>query len=389
MRMSGCAALVLAGGSGTRLGAETPKQYLTIGGRAILRHSVEAFLRHPAVDVVHVVVRREDQDRCNAALAGLRLGPPVPGGATRQESARRGLESLATFAPDRVLIHDAARPFVAADVIDRVLAALADYPGAIPALPLSDTVKRGDPSGARVAGTLDRSGLWRAQTPQAFRYADILAAHRTAAGLQLTDDAAVAETAGLAVGIVPGDEENIKVTTKDDLDRARRLYEGGTADLRVGNGFDVHPFDIGDHVTLCGVRIPFGRGLKGHSDADVGLHAITDAILGATANGDIGTHFPPSDARWRNADSAIFLRHAADLVASKGGAVVHVDVTLVCEEPRISPHRDAMVARVAEILGIGRDRVSVKATTTEKLGFIGRREGIAAQATATVRLPSE
>jgi 2-C-methyl-D-erythritol 4-phosphate cytidylyltransferase/2-C-methyl-D-erythritol 2,4-cyclodiphosphate synthase len=386
--MTGCAALVLAGGSGQRLGDEIPKQYLAIGGRPILRHSVEAFLRHPAVDTVRVVIRGEDKERCELALAGLALVDAVVGGATRQESARRGLESLDAAGPDHVLIHDAARPFVAPDLIDRSLAALAGHPGAIPALALSDTLKRSDAAGAMVAATLDRAGLWRAQTPQAFRYPEILAAHRTAAGLELTDDAAVAERAGLAVAIVAGSEENLKVTTMEDLDRARRLYEGRIGEIRVGNGFDVHGFGAGDHVTLCGVRIPFGRGLEGHSDADVGLHAITDAILGALAAGDIGMHFPPSDPKWRNANSAIFLQHAAGLVAGKGGAVVHVDVTLVCEAPQIAPHREAMAARIAQLLGVGRDRVSVKATTTEGLGFTGRREGIAAQATATVRLPA-
>jgi 2-C-methyl-D-erythritol 4-phosphate cytidylyltransferase/2-C-methyl-D-erythritol 2,4-cyclodiphosphate synthase len=252
---------------------------------------------------------------------------------------------------------------------------------------LSDTLKRAASAGGRVAATVDRSGLWRAQTPQGFRFADILAAHRVAAGLDLTDDAAIAEHAGLPVTLVAGSEENLKVTTMDDLDRARRLAAGRLGDIRVGNGFDVHGFGAGDRVWLCGVEIPFGRALEGHSDADVGLHAITDAILGAIAAGDIGMHFPPSDPRWRNADSAVFLAYAAGLVAARGGELVHVDVTLVCEAPRIAPHREAMAARIAAILGIGRDRVSVKATTTEGLGFTGRREGIAAQATATVRLP--
>lgn len=386
--MAGCAALVLAGGSGTRLGGEVPKQYLKIGGRALLRHAVDAFRRHRAIDRIRVVIRPEDRPLYDAAVAGTDILEPVVGGASRQESARRGLESLAAFAPANVLIHDAARPFIAAELIDGALAALIDHPAVLPAVPLSDTLKRIEASSGRVAATLDRSGLWRAQTPQGFRFDDILAAHRAASGLDLTDDAAVAEQAGLAVAIVAGSEENLKVTTMDDLDRARRLYEGRLGDIRVGNGFDVHGFAAGDHVSLCGVAIPFGQGLEGHSDADVGLHAITDAILGAIAAGDIGMHFPPSDPRWRNANSAIFLAHAARLVAAKGGELVHVDVTLVCEAPKISPYREAMADRIAGILGIGRDRVSVKATTTEGLGFTGRREGIAAQATATVRLPS-
>jgi 2-C-methyl-D-erythritol 4-phosphate cytidylyltransferase/2-C-methyl-D-erythritol 2,4-cyclodiphosphate synthase len=385
--MATCAALILAGGSGSRLGSEIPKQYLPIGGRAIIWHAAQAFLRHPAVHRVRVVVRDQDREQCRAALAGLDLGDFVTGGATRQDSARLGLESLASFAPDHVMIHDAARPFPSGDLIQNAVAALADSPGALPALPVSDTLKRTEAGKPRVVATVDRAGLWRAQTPQTFRYPDILAAHRAAAGLELTDDAAVAERAGLAVAIVPGSEENLKVTSMEDLDRARRLYDGRPADIRVGNGFDVHGFCAGDHVTICGIAIPFERGLEGHSDADVGLHAITDALLGAISAGDIGVHFPPSNPRWRNADSGIFLQHAASLVAGKGGQIVHVDVTLVCEAPKISPHREAMAARISGLLGIGRDRVSVKATTTEGLGFTGRREGIAAQATATVRLP--
>jgi 2-C-methyl-D-erythritol 4-phosphate cytidylyltransferase/2-C-methyl-D-erythritol 2,4-cyclodiphosphate synthase len=284
-----------------------------------------------------------------------------------------------------VLIHDGARPFVAAAVIERVLAALADGPGAIAALPVVDTLKQAD--GGRIAGTRDRSGLWGAQTPQGFRFAEILAAHRAAAGEDLTDDAAVAERAGLAVTLVEGSRENMKVTSQDDLAVAERWLRGAQEETRVGQGFDVHAFGPGGHVTLCGIRVPHDAGLVGHSDADVGLHALTDAILGALGAGDIGSHFPPSDPQWRGTDSGRFLVHARDLVAAQGGRLLHLDVTLICERPKIGPHRDAMVARIAGLLDLPAGRVNVKATTTEKLGFTGRGEGIAAQAVATIALP--
>jgi 2-C-methyl-D-erythritol 4-phosphate cytidylyltransferase/2-C-methyl-D-erythritol 2,4-cyclodiphosphate synthase len=318
-------------------------------------------------------------------LAGLDLLPPVAGGAARQDSARLGLESLGEFAPSRVLIHDAARPFVDHAVVDRVLDALDHAPGAIPALPVADTVKRGEHG--FVTGTLDRSGLWRVQTPQGFDYRAILDAHRAVAGMELTDDAAVAERAGLAVRLVEGSEMNFKVTAPEDFARAEKLATGGGGDYRTGQGFDVHAFGPGDHVWLCGLKVPHDHGLIGHSDADVGLHALTDAILGALGAGDIGMHFPPGDPKWRNAPSHLFLRHAAELVAKEHGRIVHVDVTLICEAPRVGPHRAAMVAKIAEILGLAPDRVSVKATTTEKLGFLGRGEGMAAQAVATLLLP--
>jgi len=385
--MTGCAALVLAGGSGSRFGGGTPKQYQPLAGRAVLRRAADAFLSHPAVDAVRIVLRPEDRGLYDAAFAGVTLLDPVTGGDTRQESTRLGLESLREAAPARVLIHDGARPFPDAATIDRTLAALAHYPGAVPALPLSDTIKRASDDGMLVAGTLDRTGLWRAQTPQAFRFPDILAAHRKARGRNLTDDAMVAEQAGLTVALVSGSEDNIKITTRTDIERAARLLEARGAITRIGTGFDVHAFCPGDHVMLCGVRVPHDRGLEGHSDADAGLHAVTDAILGAIGDGDIGSHFPPSDPQWRDADSAAFLRHAAALVRGRGGDIVNVDVTLVCERPKIGPHRAAMRARVAEILAVDVAAVSVKATTTEGLGFTGRREGIAAQAVAAVRLP--
>jgi 2-C-methyl-D-erythritol 4-phosphate cytidylyltransferase/2-C-methyl-D-erythritol 2,4-cyclodiphosphate synthase len=385
--VTGCVALILAGGSGTRLGGETPKQYLPLAGRTILRRTIEAFAAHAGVDAVRVVVRPEDFDRYRQAAGDVPILAPVEGGATRQESGRRGLESLTEFDPRHVLIHDAARPFVDADTISRTIAALAQYPAVVPAVPLGDTLKRAAGPGAPIEATVDRARLWRAQTPQGFRYRDILAAHRAAVGRSLTDDAAVAEHAGLTVGLVLGNEDNFKVTTQEDYRRAARIAEAAIGDVRVGTGFDVHRLAPGDHVTLCGVAIPHDRALEGHSDADVGLHALTDAILGAIGDGDIGVHFPPSDPKWRGAPSHLFLRHAADRVAARGGVIAHVDVTLICEAPRIGPHREAMVARIAEILAIAPDRVSVKATTTERLGFTGRREGIAAQAVATVRLP--
>ncbi len=383
--MTSCIALVVAAGRGTRLEGPLPKQYRPLGGRPLLRHSVEALTSHPRVDGVRVVIHGDDRALYDAAVEGLAVMAPVEGGAARQDSVRLGLESLGDLAPERVLIHDAARPFVDPAVIGRVVAALDSDEGAIPALAVTDTVKRAD--AGLIAATLDRAGLWRAQTPQGFRFAAILAAHRAVKGDDLPDDAAVAERAGLSVRLVPGTEENFKVTTADDLLRAERALGGRGADIRTGQGFDVHPFGPGDHVYLCGVRVPHAKALVGHSDADVGLHALTDAILGALGAGDIGMHFPPSDPRWKGAPSHQFLAHAAGLVAKAGGTIANVDVTLVAEAPRISPYRDAMVARVAEILRLERGRVSVKATTTERLGFAGRGEGMAAYATATLRLP--
>ncbi|HXQ51968.1 MAG TPA: bifunctional 2-C-methyl-D-erythritol 4-phosphate cytidylyltransferase/2-C-methyl-D-erythritol 2,4-cyclodiphosphate synthase [Stellaceae bacterium] len=383
--MNSCVAVVVAAGRGTRLAGARPKQYLALGGKTLLRHAVETFAAHRAVARVRVVCHPEDRALYDEAVAGLDLLPPVEGGAARQDSVRLGLESLTSDPPERVLIHDAARPFVDAGIIDRVLAALDEADGAVPALAVADTVKRG--ANGVVTGTLDRAALWRAQTPQGFRYAAILAAHRAALGADLPDDAAVAERAGLGVRLVAGSEENFKVTTEDDLVRAERLLAARRGDIRTGQGFDVHGFGPGDHVWLCGVRVPHERALVGHSDADVGLHAATDAILGALGAGDIGVHFPPGDPHWRGAASHLFLAHAAALVGQAGGVISHVDVTLVCEAPRIGPHRDAMVRRIAEILALAPGRVSVKATTTERLGFTGRGEGIAAFAVATLRLP--
>ncbi len=380
--MSTTAALVVGAGEGRRFGSEVPKQYLPLAGESVMRRSLVAFLGHPGVTTVQAVIHQNHQDLYERAAQGLDLPAPVIGGKLRQQSVARGLESLAGQAPDRVLIHDAARPLIPEGVISRVLAALETSPGAVPALPVADTLKRAD--NGTIIATLDRHGLWRAQTPQGFRFEDILAAHRQAGDDELTDDAAVAERAGLAVAIVEGSENNIKVTTPDDLVRAEQLLGGG--EVRTGMGIDAHKFGPGDHVMLCGVAIPYESGLEGHSDADVGLHAATDAVLGAISAGDIGSHFPPTDPQWKGAASEVFLRHAGEMVAARGGRVSNLDVTIICEGPKIGPHRETMVRRIAEILGIGEDRVSVKGTTTDRLGFAGRGEGIAAQAVATIIL---
>ena len=378
-------ALVVAAGRGSRFGADRPKQYLPLGGQPVLRHAVSAFTRHPRIDGVQVVIRPEDRGLYETAVAGLALPLPAPGGATRQDSVRLGLEALCTQQPRHVLIHDGARPFPDPALIDRVLDGLEHAPATIPCIALRDTIKSVE--GRRVRATVDRSRLWRAQTPQGFRFDAILAAHRTLAGRDLSDDSAVAETAGLAPALVEGDENNLKITTAEDLIAAERRLAAGLGDVRVGQGFDAHAFGPGDRVVICGVEIRHEAGLIGHSDADVGLHALTDAVLGAIGAGDIGQHFPPSDPQWRGAASDRFLYHAAELVRAQGGIIVHVDVTIICERPKIGPYRTAMVGRIASILGIAAGRVSVKATTTDRLGFTGRSEGAAAQAVATVRLP--
>ncbi|HLW28177.1 MAG TPA: bifunctional 2-C-methyl-D-erythritol 4-phosphate cytidylyltransferase/2-C-methyl-D-erythritol 2,4-cyclodiphosphate synthase [Kiloniellales bacterium] len=375
-------ALVVAAGRGSRFGAERPKQYTLLAGLPLLRHSLLRLSCHPEIDAVRVVIQPDDQADYEMAAAGLSLLTPVPGGATRQASVRLGLESLVSLQPDRVLIHDAARPFPSSQIISRLVAALDEWPGAIPALPVVDTLKRAQPDGLLQQGP-DRSHLVRAQTPQAFSFGAILKAHRSLQSSDETDDAAVAEKAGVSVVTVSGEEENFKVTTADDLRRAENLATG-FREFRTGLGYDVHAFSEGDFVTLCGVRIPHDRSLQGHSDADVGLHALTDALLGCIAAGDIGQHFPPSDPRWQGADSAEFLRHAAGLVTQAGGQVRHADITLICERPKIGPYRDAMRARIAELLDLDPGGVNIKATTTEGLGFTGRREGVAAQAVATV-----
>jgi 2-C-methyl-D-erythritol 4-phosphate cytidylyltransferase/2-C-methyl-D-erythritol 2,4-cyclodiphosphate synthase len=377
--------LIVAGGRGSRFGGPLPKQYAPLAGKTVLRHTAEAFLSHPGVTTVRVVIHADDRALYDAATSGLNLAPPVIGGVQRQDSVRNGLEALDAKPDELVLIHDAARPMISHGVIDGIIAALADKPGAIAGLPVRDTVKREGKAG--IEATIDRTGLWRAQTPQGFRVGAILAAHRALAGHELTDDAAVAEHVGMEVALVMGEEDNFKITTAEDLARAEYLKLASLGDVRTGMGYDVHQLVDGDHCWINGIRIAHDKTLLGHSDADVGLHALTDAILGALADGDIGSHFPPTDERWRGADSSKFLAHAGDLVKSRGGMIAHCDVTVICERPKIGPHRAAMTNRIAEILGLPLDRVSVKATTTEKLGFTGRGEGIAAQAVATIRLP--
>lgn len=387
------AALIVAAGRGSRFGAGMPKQYHPLGRWSVLARAAAAFAAHPGIGEVRVVIHGDDRELYDRATAGLGLGEPVIGGKRRQDSVRLGLESLRGGNPDNVLIHDAARPLVDGALIDRVLDALGEFDAAIPALAVTDTLKLG--AGGIVSGAIPRDGVYRAQTPQGFRFEAILDAHRCAereSREEFTDDAAIAAFAGIEVALVAGSENNIKITNDGDLARARALLAAAAGgETRSGSGFDVHAFDPRKPgpLRLCGIDVAHDRGLAGHSDADAGLHAATDALLGCVAAGDIGEHFPPSDARWKNADSAIFLRHAADIVARAGGRIVNLDITIVCEAPRVSPHRDAMRARIAAILGIDTGRVSVKATTTEKLGALGRGEGIAAQAVATVRLPAD
>ena len=384
------AALVVAAGRGTRVtGANGPKQYISIGGDSVLARAMRIFASHPRIDMVQVVIHADDGAlyRRTADQVAAHLPPPVFGGATRQESVRAGLEALSEHRPDLVLIHDAARPFTSPATVYAVIEALAHSPAALAAQPVTDTLKR-CASGGKVEATIARETLWRAQTPQAFRFNEILGLHRRAAEAgrcDFTDDAALAEWGGLAVQLVPAEGLNMKITTQEDVEMAEALLS--RTETRIGQGFDVHRFIEGDHVWLCGVRVPHDHGLEGHSDADVGLHALTDALLGAIGDGDIGQHFPPSDPQWRGAASHLFLSDAARRTGQKGGRIVNVDVTLLCEAPRIAPHREAMRARIAEILGIGIDRVGVKATTTERLGFPGRREGMAAMAVASVSLP--
>lgn len=385
-------AIIVAAGRGSRAGAGGPKQYRELAGRAVIARTVEAFLSHTDIDAVRVIIHRDDREEYDAAMGALlknkKLLDPVTGGAERQDSVRLGLESLENEPPHRALIHDAARPFIDEKTITRVINALDTADGAIAALPVHDTIKR-EGADKKIAATVPREALWRAQTPQGFHFDKILAAHRAAEGQTLTDDAAVAEAAGLSVALVPGSPDNMKLTQAEDFGMAETLLGRKVQQMeyRTGHGFDVHAFEEGGAVIICGVEIPHVKKLKGHSDADVGMHALTDAILGAIGEGDIGDHFPPSDPKWKGAPSHVFLEKARDLVAARDGKITHCDVTLICEAPKIGPHRDRMRAALALILNIDEHRVSVKATTTEELGFTGRREGISAMATATVALP--
>ncbi|HEY4981441.1 MAG TPA: bifunctional 2-C-methyl-D-erythritol 4-phosphate cytidylyltransferase/2-C-methyl-D-erythritol 2,4-cyclodiphosphate synthase [Pseudolabrys sp.] len=387
--MPNVAAVVVAAGRGARAGGDLPKQFRRIGGETMLRRALLMFVEHGNVGLVQPVIHPEDLALFQAATANMTMLAPAFGGATRQASVRAGLEALSPRHPDIVLIHDAARPFASAELVARAIAATMRTGAAIPALAVTDTVKSVDAEGL-VDKTLDRNALRLVQTPQGFAFALLLAAHRRAAAAgreDFTDDAALAEWAGMKVAVFAGEPGNIKITSAEDFARSEAMQFAALGDVRIGSGIDVHAFGPGDHVTLGGIRIVHDRSLVGHSDADVALHALVDAILGALADGDIGAHFPPSDPQWRNASSDRFLAFAVDRVTARGGRIAHLDLTVVCEAPRIGPHRDAMRARIAELAHIGIGRVAVKATTSEKLGFTGRGEGIAAYATATVRLP--
>jgi 2-C-methyl-D-erythritol 4-phosphate cytidylyltransferase/2-C-methyl-D-erythritol 2,4-cyclodiphosphate synthase len=374
-------ALIVAAGSGTRMGAEMPKQYRRLAGKPLLRHAVEALIGHSRITSVRVVIGNGQQEMARDALAGLEVGAPIIGGAERADSVRAG---LAAIDGEIVLVHDAARPFCPPQVIDRLLDALVKADGAVPVLPVVDTLAKGD---RELRGTVNRTQMLRVQTPQAFHLEDLRYAYEEAGSGGPTDESTVLQHAGLKVATVEGDESLHKLTSPRDWERAEMML-GSRMISRSGTGFDVHAFEGPGPLIMGGIMIDHPQGLAGHSDADVVLHAITDALLGAAALGDIGQHFPPSDPQWKGAASDRFLRHAADLIDGKGGIIDHVDCTVICEAPKIGPHRAAIQARVAEILGLKPEAVSIKATTTEQLGFTGRREGIAASAIATVRLPS-
>jgi len=385
-------ALIVAAGSSERFGGTLPKPYLEIGGKSILAHTINQFLTHPGIDGVRVVIRREHHGLYRKAIAGMTLFPLVVGGNTRQESVRRGLESLRHVNPARVLVHDAARPCVSHALISRVLEKMDGHAGVIPTLPVADTLKHIE--GEMIGRTVDRSNLHSVQTPQGFDYEMLFAAHQQLQGEQLTDDAALFEKLGREVVRVEGDAMNFKITTPSDITSFMN-HLALQSDTRTAMGFDVHalkPYQLETPVAqqiikICGIAIQHSHYLEGHSDADVGLHAIVDALLGTLAAGDIGTHFPPDDQKWKGADSERFLLHAFELLLQRGGEIVHLDATIICEHPKISPHREAMQHHIAQLLKLPKDRISIKATTTEKMGFTGRGEGIAAQAVATVRLP--
>lgn len=375
-------ALIVAAGRGLRVGSSKPKQYQLINGRSILEQSIMAFLAHPKVDAIRVVIGSADDEMYQQSISSLtsaKLLPSVSGGDERSDSVRMGLESLESLSPQHILIHDGARPFVSMDLISRVLEGLEKHKGVIPCIPVVDTLKLAP--NHLIKKTIDRNDLYHAQTPQGFDYQSILDAHRSLVNVKnITDDASLLEHLGIPVHIVMGNQMNKKITTTDDI----KGESMSVPDIRVGHGIDVHAIGPGDHVTLLGVKIPMSFSLIGHSDADVGLHSLTDALLGAIGEGDIGQHFSPNDPLWKDADSSLFLKDAGRRVLEKGGQISHLDITFIGERPKISAFRDQMINRVAELLAIERSRVSVKATTTEKLGFIGREEGLACFATATV-----
>ena len=383
------AAVIVAAGRGLRAGAGGPKQYRSIGGQTVIFRAMEPFCRHPQLFAVQPVVNPDDIQMFQDAVCGLSHASPTEGGATRQASVHAGLEALAPQKPDIVLIHDAARPFVSQGLISRAIDAVKPTGAAVPTIAVADTIKLVDGNG-NVAATPERARLRIAQTPQVFYFDAILDAHRRAARegrSDFTDDAALAEWAGLTVATFEGDVANMKLTTPEDFVREESRLASALGDIRTGTGYDVHAFGAGDHVMICGVRVPHTKGFLAHSDGDVGLHALVDAILGALADGDIGSHFPPSDPQWTGAASHQFLKYAVDRVSARGGRIANLEVTLICERPKIGPLRDQMRARIAEISGVDISRVAVKATTSEKLGFTGREEGIAATASATIRLP--
>lgn len=381
------AVIIVAGGRGTRANLARPKQYTPVGGVPLLRRTILAFANHPNVAQIQVVIGESDLDLYQDAVAGITgLLPPVTGGANRQASVKAGLVALLKDPPTHVLIHDGARPFVSEATISAVIAALSSAEGAIAALPVADTLKQANAAGG-IEATVPRDRLWRAQTPQGFRFQTIIEAHKNSSDGSATDDASMLEALGIHVALVPDEPSNFKLTYREDFVLAEQLL-AGSMETRTGLGIDVHAFEPGEAVILCGLHIPHTHKLKGHSDADVALHAIADAIYGAIGDGDIGQHFPPSEEKWRGAPSSVFVEHAKDRLTALGGSLTHVDLTLVCEAPKIGPHRESMREAVAAMLDVPISRIAIKATTSEGLGFTGRREGILAQALATVQVPA-
>jgi 2-C-methyl-D-erythritol 4-phosphate cytidylyltransferase / 2-C-methyl-D-erythritol 2,4-cyclodiphosphate synthase len=386
-------AVIVAGGSGLRAGGGLPKQYQLVGGKPVIRWTLEAFLNHPMISRVQTVIGLGHEALFAEATQGLTaLLKPVVGGGSRQDSCRVGIEACALYEPTKILIHDAARPFLSSGLISSIVTELDHASAVIPGLPVADTMKFA-PSGL-IEKTVDRASLWFVQTPQGFRFDKILSAHQHALSdgkTSFTDDAAVAEYAGMKVQIIAGEQKNRKLTTSHDIVEANREHSKhrfeDLQDVRTGQGIDFHVFEKGKFVTLCGVQVPHSHKLKGHSDADVALHAVTDAILGAIGEADIGQHFPPSDKQWKGAASSIFVAKAMELLRARGGMLAHIDITILAEAPRIGPHLIAMKTSLQNMLGIALDRIAIKATTTEKMGAIGRKEGMSASAIATVRLP--
>tara|TARA_B100000686_G_scaffold350025_1_gene444820 strand:+ start:1112 stop:2272 length:1161 start_codon:yes stop_codon:yes gene_type:complete len=383
--MTHAIALILAGGIGSRFGGDCPKQYVKLYGKPLLRHSLEAFRKHPSISSVRVVISPKDEEKYYQAINEISFSsPPIIGGTSRQDSALNGLKALEKDSPDFVLIHDAARPLVDTGSINRVITGLQSAQAVVPAIQIFDAIKRATGEPLTVVDSLNSKGLWRVQTPQGFHYADILAGHKKYAGLGLSDDAAVAQKAGMEIRLVHGNEENLKITTSKDLEKGHQLMSKCTAKARIGSGFDVHRFCEGDHITLCGIKIKHEKGLEGHSDADVAMHALTDALLGAMAEKDIGSIFPPSEEKWKNASSTVFLKYALQQLRNRNFAISNIDLTIICETPIIAPYREQMISSLVKILDLDPTGISVKATTTEKLGFTGRQEGIAVQASVLI-----